>query len=236
MHAPNVHVQHEIVRSRRDREVHALCLRSRAPLVGDVGEQLAGRNRLPLERHSPGLELGQIEQLLDQVAKALDLGERALQGLAARLLDAVDEILEPRPKGADRGSQLVGDVRHQVSPDPVDLLQLSRHGVERARQLTDLVARGRGDATAVVAAGHRLGGSHHLPERERHSVGEQLHQGERERGGDDASDEEGEPDAVTDPDGGDAHRNGGDDDDAELELDRAEKVERPHRRQFVSSA
>jgi hypothetical protein len=133
----------------------------------------------------------------------------------------------------------VRGVRDEVAADPVDLLELGRHRVERARELADLVTGRRSDTLRVVTARHRPRRGDHLPERVRHPVGEELHHRERERGRDERRDEGRQAELAAERHDRDRHADRSHDDDSELELDRAEEVERPvgaHSKPFVSSA
>ena len=209
-----------------------------SPLGRDASR--AGRAALTLVRSSstaPDSSFERSSSCSHELAEPLDLAEEVLEHGRVGRLDAVDEVLELRAQRADRRPQLVGRVRDQVAAHALDLLELGGHRVERARELADLVARGGGDAPAVVALRHRAGRGDHLAQRERHPVREQLHHRERQHGGDEARSERRARRARSpSSDDDDRHRDRGDDDDAELQLDRAEAVERSHRNPFVSSA
>ena len=112
--------------------------------------------------------------------------EHPSSAVRGRLLDAVDEVLEQRLQRGDRRPQLVGDVGDEVAAHAVGLGELGGHRVERAGELADLVARGRGDAPRVVAPRHRRGGRDHLAQRRRHPAGEEPHDASASSRGDDA--------------------------------------------------
>ena len=101
-----------------------------------------------LERHRARLEPGQVEELLHEPAEPLDLGEHRAERLGIGLGDAVDEVLEHRLQRGDRRAQLVRHVGDEVAAHAVGLGELGGHLVERAGELADLVARGRGDPPA----------------------------------------------------------------------------------------
>lgn len=128
-------------------------------------EHLGGSDPRPRQRHRTGLELREIEELLDELTEAGGLGEQVLDDIGRRLLDPVGDVLELRAERPDRGAQLVGRVGDEIAPNPVGLGELRRHRVERAGQLADLVARRRRDPAVVVAARHRPRGGDHLPQR-----------------------------------------------------------------------
>jgi hypothetical protein len=83
---------------------------------------------------------------------------------------------------------------------------------------------------------HRPRSRDHLAQRKRHAVREQLHQRECDGHGGDAGQHRRHPELAADRDDGDRDDHRGDDHDSELQLDRAEEVERPHWNPFVSSA
>ena len=226
----------EIGRSGRGEEQHVALARRLAPVARQALEQRAGGNRGQLERHRSRLELGEVEQLLDEGAEPLDLLEHLAHRLRRDLLDAVDEVLEPGPECADRRPELVRGVRDEVAAHAVGLVQLRGHRVERARELSHLVPGGRGDPPGVVAACHRAGGRHHLPQRRGHPVRQHLDDRERERCRREAADQRREAEPLAEPDDADGDEHRGDDHDAELELDRVEGVERSHSSEFVSRA
>src|SRR6266511_2238671 len=109
---------------------------------------------LQVQRYHPGLDPGQVEQLGDQPAEALGLGQRGPQGV--RVGDAVDDVLQHRLYREDGGTQLERHVRDQFPPLPVRRREVPRHLVERDRELAHLVPRGGPDPQAVVPARNRL--------------------------------------------------------------------------------
>jgi hypothetical protein len=126
----------------------------------------------------------------------------------------------------------VGD---QVAPEPVGLLQLVGHRVEGARQVADLVRRRARDPMRVLPGRHRRRGGRHLPQRPGHAARQQLRQHERH----------GQPDrqahqprqtehAAGERVADDARQRRQHDHDAELQLQRADAVERPHPRTVTS--
>ena len=160
-------------------------------------------------------------------AEPLGLGERGPQRGRVGRGHAVDEVLQHRPQRGDRRAQLVGDVGDQLAPLPVHRGELGRHRVERAGQLADLVPGRRRDPARVVARRHRPGGRGHLAQRRGHPAGEQLgdergrrpprparQRGRRPRRGRRRR-------SARRRAHGDRHQQ------AELDLDRAEPVERP---------
>ena len=132
--------------ARRDRVV--LGLDAQLDALGHVQprlargllEQVADAERPAVERLGLGLQAREVEQLGDEAAEALDLGEHRRDGLRVGGLDAVGDVLELGLQRGDRRAQLVRDVGDEVAALAVDLLELGGHRVERARELADLVA------------------------------------------------------------------------------------------------
>ncbi len=215
---------------------HAQPLRDLAarhhPLPGHDGlpqgllAQLAQLDVLTLDQPGPGLQAGQVEQLRDQPAQPLGLGERGAEGDGIGVGDPVDHVLQHRPERGDRRTELVADVGHQLPALPVHLAQVGGHRVEGAGELADLVTGGRGDPQAVPALGDGLRGGGHLAQRFGHPPREQLHHDQCEhRGHRDAH--------VARVSGVDAdlvdderRHHGQQDHHAELYLDPAQEVER----------
>ena len=121
---------------------------------------------------------------------------RASSRARASVLDAVGEVLEHRLERADRRAQLVRDVGDEVAPLPLDVGEVGRHRVEGARELAHLVARRRGHAPLVVAAGHRRGGRGHLAQRRGHAAREALDEREADHEGDHDAQPRREPELV----------------------------------------
>ena len=100
------------------------------------------------------------------------------------------------------------------------------HQVEGRGQLADLVVAGRPDPSAVVAPRHRDGRGGHLAQRRGHAAGQHLgdDQGEDDRQRQRVA--RGQSGVQAPPDGEGADRRGRPDQDAELGLDRGERVQR----------
>ena len=194
-----------------------------------VREQGLDTERGALERHRAGLEPGQVEQLLDQAAEAFDLPEHGVEGLGVGFGNAVDEVLEDSLQRGDGRAELVRHVGDEVAPHPVGFGQIGGHPVERPCELTDLVARRRVHAALVVALGHLGRGGHHLAQRRCHAPREEPDHGHRDRGGEDARGRRPQLDLQPDPEHEDGDRDRCRDDEAQLELDRRDVVERDGR-------
>ena len=90
---------------------------------------------------------------------------------------------------------------------PLDVGEVGRHRVEGARELADLVARRRGHAPLVVAAGHRRGGRGHLAQRRGHAAREALDEREADHHGDHDAQPRRQPELVPErEDGRRGHR------------------------------
>jgi hypothetical protein len=122
----------------------------------------------------------------------------------------------------------VRDVGDELPAHPVGVAELGGHRVEGAREVADLVARGRAHAAAVVAARHRGGGGGHLAQRRRHPAREDLHDDQSEQRGERRPDRQAEAGPVPGREHERRAPDRGDDHHAELDLDRAEAVERSH--------
>jgi hypothetical protein len=198
----------------------------RGDLGRGVGHDLADLELLPVDPDGAGLELSQLQQLVDQPTQPLGALEHGRDGLAVQHLDAVGQVLKPGPQRRDRRAQLVADVGQQLAPLTLDLVQPGGHGVERPGQAADLVLAGGPDPLAVVTAGHGLGGGHHLAQRGDHAVGQELDHHQR----DDQGAHERVPGVHVRVDGGEDGPDGGrhrpDDDQPELHLDRPDPVQR----------
>jgi hypothetical protein len=211
-----------------DRE-HDILGRVHARLAGGALEDVAQREGPHVERLLAGLQAREIEQLGDEPPEAARLLEHRAQRLGIGFADAVDDVLEHGLQRAERRAQLVRDVGDEVAPQAVGLGQLGRHPVKRPGELADLVVGRHRDLAAVLAARHRRRDRGHLAQRLRRAAGEQLRARQRERHPRAGADDRRQPE----PAHGDDRRCGGDpdgcdDDDAELELQRAERPQRAH--------
>ena len=150
----------QVGRSRPDFERHRLG--TDRGLGDGTLEQVGHADRLDGQRRHPGVDAGEVEQVVDQPAEPFGLVEGRLQAGRVRLGDAVDEVLEDGAEGGQRRPQLVGDVGDQVASLAVDGGEVLGHRVERPSQLADLVAGGGVHAPGVVAARHLPGHLGHL--------------------------------------------------------------------------
>ena len=137
-------------RGHLERQLHApttcrrLCLLDRR---FHGGTQVIGPQ---IEEHEPGVELGEVEQILGEPVEPLDLLAARLEELGARLRVVArlfQEQLVERAERGERRPQLVRDVGKEVTaPVPVAtddldaLFQARGHRVELRGQLFDLAA------------------------------------------------------------------------------------------------
>ena len=192
-----------------------------------VAQQVTDLHLGEAQRRRPGVDPRQVEQVADEGAEPLALGERGAQGVVVGAHDAVDEVLEEGALGGQRGAQLVRDRGHELAALLVGARQVGGHRVERAGQRAHLVRGGCRDPLRVVAARHPPRGDGHLAQRRRHPAGQPL--GDRQRGGD--RDRHAHPPRhlghLADPRHDDGDDHAGADEQAELDLDRGDAVERP---------
>ena len=177
--------------------------------------------------HVARLEARQVQQVRHQPAEPFRLRERGLHRRRVRLRDAVDDVLELGLQRRDRGAQLVRDVGDELAAERVGLLEVVGHGVERVRELAHLVQARRAHPLAVVARRHPPRGVRHLAQRGRHATRQQLRD---DQGPDDRDRERARrPQVVVQPEPRDERRRGDrrGHQHAELDLDRAQAVQRP---------
>ena len=126
------------------------CSRTACASSGSTAELRA------LERHRARLEPRQVEQLLDQPAEPLDLGEHRAEGLGVGVGRRRRRGSRARAWSAVIGVRSSCDTLATRSRrTPVGLGELGGHLVERPGELADLVARRRRHPPVVVALGHR---------------------------------------------------------------------------------
>ena len=108
-----------------------------------LGDERADRRRTSAwSRAHPGLEPGQLEQVGDEPAQALGLGEGAVEVLGVGRHDPVREVLQHGDHRGQRRAQLVRDGGDQVAALGVDQGQVAGHLVEDRGQPADLVGGG----------------------------------------------------------------------------------------------
>ena len=92
----------------------------------------------------------------DEPREAFSLAERNLETLGRRGRHAVDHVFQLAAQSRDGGTQLVGDVCHEVAAELIRAGKLGGHRIKRRRELPHLVARFCGDAPAVISERHGL--------------------------------------------------------------------------------
>ena len=122
------------------------------PLVGATGRgsrllrdeplHVDGRER---QRLDAAVDPAEVEEVGNEIAQALGLGEGGAERGVVRRHDAVDEVLEQRLLGGEGRAQLVGHGGDELTALLVRRREVGRHGVEGARQLAHLVGRGGRD-------------------------------------------------------------------------------------------
>ena len=206
--------------------------------AGDAGladrgvEQPSYVDPLAGQRCLAGVDPGEVEQVADQTGHPLALVERGAEGHRVGLGDAVGEVLEEGVEGGERGAQLVADVGDQLAALAVDGGELLGHPVERVGELADLVPRRRRDPDVVVTRRHPAGGDRHLAQRRGHADREQLGDRERERDGHRDAEPDRHSPGLADRRDDHGDDDAGDDQQAELDLDRADRVEEAHGSDF----
>ena len=97
------------------------------------------------ERRAAAVDPAEVEQVADEGPEPFGLGQSGAQHGVVGAHDAVDEVLEQRLLGGERGAQLVGDRRHELPALLVGVGEVGRHGVEGVGEHPHLVGRGRRD-------------------------------------------------------------------------------------------
>ena len=108
---------------------------------GHALDEVGHREVLREEVHPPGLDLGQIEDVVDQPqqvpARRGDLLQVAAErggGVVAEVLGLLLEHLRVADDGVEGRAQLVGHVGHELALVPAGLLQLARLHLERPEE------------------------------------------------------------------------------------------------------
>ena len=114
------------------------------------------RRHLPqLERERAGVDPGQLEEVVDELAQVADLVVHAGQVLVGRR-EAVLERLDHRLQGGEGRAQVVARVGDELAPGVEEPLELARHLVEGGPQLGELGGPVLRRARAQVAGGEPL--------------------------------------------------------------------------------
>ncbi len=174
-----------------------------------------------------GFDAGQVEQLADQGAQPLGLGERGPQGVRIWGRYPVDQVLQHRTQGRDRRTKLVADVGDQLSALAVDVPEVLCHPVEGMRQLAHLVLAGAAHPPGVVTSCHRRCGGRHLTQWRRHAASQHLGHEQGHHDGDGQGVSRSEPVMEAGPHDQGRHGAGGSDQHAQLGLQAVDRVQWP---------
>jgi hypothetical protein len=162
----------------------------RGELGRDVLGQLADVGGLGAQLERSGLQAREVQQLGGELAQAVDLlAQLGQEGGACLLVELlVLEQLQEAAEREDRRAQLVRRGGDEAPPRGLELGELALHGVERAGELAELVARAGLEARPEVALGHAPRGVLHPPhpaaEGLREQVAGEQRAEQRERAGD----------------------------------------------------
>ena len=107
--------------------------------------------RLQVQRELSGLGLGELVQIVDQVAQVAGLVVEVGDLLFAQRVDVVQNRLQAALQDAERRAQLVGHVGHHVAAQGLAAPQGFAHLVEGGRHLDHLGGAGRLDAAVEIA-------------------------------------------------------------------------------------
>ena len=89
------------------RNRHPRVTRPDRDVVDGVAQEFVDAERAELQRNRAALDAREIEQIGHQFAEPLGLRQRHPHGLGVWFGDAVDDVLQHRVQGRDRGAQLV---------------------------------------------------------------------------------------------------------------------------------
>ena len=144
--------------------------RARRDLLADQGGQVDAP-RGPGRRQVGGL--GEHAQVGHHAAEPDRLVVQAGERLGVGRHQAVAQLFEPGLQGAERGAQLVGDVRGHLPARGRAALHGVRGVVEAVRQVGDLTGAGRPRPRAALAPGERTRDRGELGERSGQPAGHQ---------------------------------------------------------------
>ena len=128
---------------------------SSTPSAGGLGLEALGHrpgqrravDGLGVERELPGLEPGQVEQVLDQALEAAGLAPDDAHGPGDVVGGAVGDGVGVAPDRRQRGAQLVGHRQQELAletPGPTEVLAQGVDGLGQLRELGVVAARPRG--------------------------------------------------------------------------------------------
>ena len=152
------------VRCELERELNAVLDRAFAHHHDAAFERLAQREAGELELDLPGLDLRQVEHVVDQREQMVARGEDVVEVLLLLLVDLAEHPLPQHLREADdrvqRGAQLVRHARQELAlvparrlELPVQPVQLVVHAVDVRRERAELVAVRNIEPAGEIALG-----------------------------------------------------------------------------------
>lgn len=122
----------------------------------------------------PGLQLGDVQHVLDETRQAAHLLRDNAQvvvlvfGRDGAVQHAVDKALD----GGHGRAQLVSDIAHEAAAGLVDFFQAAGHGVKGLGQLGQLIVALHGHAGGKISAAELFRGVRNAAQRRGHAVGQ----------------------------------------------------------------
>ena len=123
---------------------------------------------------APDVEAGDLEQVLDELLEAVDVGHQQVErgaGPLGHLVAAVLEHLDRGGQGHERGAQLVADVGGEAGVALDAVLEGLGHLVERLGEEVEVGVAADGQAGVEAPAGDGLGGLADVEQRGEHRGG-----------------------------------------------------------------
>src|SRR6266571_229014 len=154
----SVGVKREVARRQLDLERELPFLYERLDLLRDLGHNVAKPHVVEMQRHPAGLDLREVENVVDQREQMLSCALNPVKTLFLPRREVTVNTVEHQRRitdeCVDRCPQLVGHARREFGLEPVRLLQLARLPLESRVLLGEI--RGRGLNTVLELDGKRL--------------------------------------------------------------------------------
>ena len=194
--------------------------------VRDVDDQPPQVHVAPVERAGTGVELRQVQQVVDQVPEPADLCLHPTQLARVGGRDPVDQVLDLRRERGKWGPQFVADVGDQLTPHTVGVGDLDGHAVEGPGQLPHLVVARVVDGVDGVAVRQPVGLPGHLPQRRGQPAAEQVDRDEARSQGHECRDPGRQAQLLAPEQHDDRQQHGATEQRAQLQLDRTQSGDR----------